>query len=412
MSDYDDPNLTEASTGLAALDEETGADGSPTRSATFDAEFLAELLDAVRVGEVISTLGTGSPNRIDSIDPLGLRVSTERSEQNGTGPQLVPAWMVIAAWDYLQRYGRLAQTELLNNLNVKRSAFVCALLARLPGVEVETSPRTGLRLADAAVSDEHPSAGSSSPVLQPPSVAEQASTHEPPPLTEPSAPEWPGAATYAARLNHLFETVHQQGCGPYEPEEVAAQLQADGIPLHANSITRLRGGAGGRPDDKITGALAFFFNVDPDYLFDDSHAAPPQPHSRLEQPSEGSIHAKVDHVEHAPWPDEVAASGQASSQRSGSAEVELSFTELIRIVAGLSEAAKRCVEFPSPDEDLARGLTFLVSETAPLLLQALMGDVAVSRHLLGRIRDSWHASDPAQNGTLPDYRRFRSYLEE
>jgi hypothetical protein len=84
---------------------------------------------------------------------------------------------------------------------------------------------------------------------------------------------------------------------------------------------------------------------------------------------------------------------------------------LICIIAGLSEATRDCVESPNPDEDLARRLTFLMSETTPLLLQALMGDVSVSRHLLGRIRENWHETDPAQNGTLSDYLRFRSYLE-
>jgi hypothetical protein len=46
--------------------------------------------------------------------------------------------MVQGAWDYLQAHGGLTNRYLLDKdgLNVKRSSFVCALLARLPGVVV------------------------------------------------------------------------------------------------------------------------------------------------------------------------------------------------------------------------------------------------------------------------------------
>jgi hypothetical protein len=49
--------------------------------------------------------------------------------------------MIQLAWDWLQAHGRLTQKYLLadDGLSVKRSAFVCALLARLPGVEVVAS---------------------------------------------------------------------------------------------------------------------------------------------------------------------------------------------------------------------------------------------------------------------------------
>jgi hypothetical protein len=52
--------------------------------------------------------------------------------------------MVVAAWDRLRRRGQLSQPELLDDLNVKRSAFVCALLALFPDVVVRSTRPTVL----------------------------------------------------------------------------------------------------------------------------------------------------------------------------------------------------------------------------------------------------------------------------
>ena len=58
----------------------------------------------------------------------------------------MPAWMIQTAWDHLRARGSL--TNLLSNkgLNVKRSSAVCALLSRLPDVEVTSSRAIQLRL--------------------------------------------------------------------------------------------------------------------------------------------------------------------------------------------------------------------------------------------------------------------------
>lgn len=112
----------------------------------FDDDLRERVERAVRPGKVIETLGIARPNRIVSIDRDGVRVETERSIVKGTGPQLVPAWMIVKAWEHLCRYGRLSNQELLNGLNVKRSAFVSALLSRFPEVEVESSRPIVLRL--------------------------------------------------------------------------------------------------------------------------------------------------------------------------------------------------------------------------------------------------------------------------
>ena len=61
------------------------------------------------------------------------------------GPQLVPGWMLQAGWDELSAAGRLSQTDLLERLNVKRSAAVMAILARLPGVLITSLKPTVLK---------------------------------------------------------------------------------------------------------------------------------------------------------------------------------------------------------------------------------------------------------------------------
>ena len=70
--------------------------------------------------------------------PEGVYVETKRSRELGRPPELVPAWMIQSAWEYLQAHGSLTNAFLLSKdgLNVKRSSFVCALLARLPAVGV------------------------------------------------------------------------------------------------------------------------------------------------------------------------------------------------------------------------------------------------------------------------------------
>lgn len=114
----------------------------------FDPVLLRMLRRAIRVGSVLPTVGTGQPNTVVEIAPHGVYVETARSAARGAGPQLVPAWMVQLAWDYLRLHGELTNRYLLagDGLNVKRSSAVCALLAQLPGVEVASTSPVVLRL--------------------------------------------------------------------------------------------------------------------------------------------------------------------------------------------------------------------------------------------------------------------------
>ena len=59
----------------------------------------------------------------------------------------MPAWMLHTAWEHLKATGSLTNRYLLapDGLNVMRSSTVCALLARLPGVEVVATRPIELR---------------------------------------------------------------------------------------------------------------------------------------------------------------------------------------------------------------------------------------------------------------------------
>jgi hypothetical protein len=112
----------------------------------FDDELFEVLNEVVQAGTVIMTLSSKKLNRIISIDRDGVLVDTERSLARSSGPQRVPAWMIAAAWGRLRDVGELSQQELLNGLNVKRSAFVCALLAKFPDVHIRSTRPTVLEL--------------------------------------------------------------------------------------------------------------------------------------------------------------------------------------------------------------------------------------------------------------------------
>ena len=109
------------------------------RSTELDDELFDRVRSAIKSGDEISTLSNKRPNRVISVDRSGVSVETLRSDRLGTGPQVVPAWMIVAAWEHLRERGELTHRELLNELNVKRSAFVCALLAQFPGVVVRST---------------------------------------------------------------------------------------------------------------------------------------------------------------------------------------------------------------------------------------------------------------------------------
>jgi hypothetical protein len=116
------------------------------RGTPFDDDLLDRIRQVVEPGDELKTLRYQRPNKITSIEPEGIWVLTTRSAQSGAGPQLVPAWMITRAWNELSSHRQLSQQRLLNGLNVKRSAFVCALLAMFPEVAADSADPTLLKL--------------------------------------------------------------------------------------------------------------------------------------------------------------------------------------------------------------------------------------------------------------------------
>lgn len=117
-------------------------------------KFSPQLLSAIRAvvatnDGVFATLAKGKSNRVIEVTPTGLYVITEASKKKGSPPQLVPAWMIEVAWNYLRRHGRLTNRYLLatDGLNVKRSSAVCAILATLPGVTATVVGGDGIALS-------------------------------------------------------------------------------------------------------------------------------------------------------------------------------------------------------------------------------------------------------------------------
>jgi len=113
-------------------------------SKEMSAALAATIASAVPAGSTIYTLTQSKPNWIVGVDTAGVVVETEASRAKGLRAQLVPGWMLQAGWDELSRAGRLSQTDLLERLNVKRSAAVMAILARLPGVRIASANPTVL----------------------------------------------------------------------------------------------------------------------------------------------------------------------------------------------------------------------------------------------------------------------------
>src|SRR3954451_2564968 len=120
----------------------------PAAAEVLDGELLLAIRAAVAVQPVVPTISDGRPNWVREVTPDGVWVETERSRALGRAAQFVPAWMIQIAWEYLGAHGTLSNRYLLGDdgLNVKRSSFVCALLATLPGVTVTVRRPIELRL--------------------------------------------------------------------------------------------------------------------------------------------------------------------------------------------------------------------------------------------------------------------------
>lgn len=122
----------------------------PIVDESFSAELYRLIVAAVEAtGGLFTTVAKDKPNHVTEVTTTGLYVATDASAAKSMPAQFVPAWMIEVAWDYLRSHGRLTNRFLLDTdgLNVKRSSFVCALLAKLPGVVGTYSAADGVVLA-------------------------------------------------------------------------------------------------------------------------------------------------------------------------------------------------------------------------------------------------------------------------
>ncbi len=101
----------------------------------FEPSLLKAMRAEVKRDPIFRTLSQGRPNRVVELTPVEAFVVTERSLQKTRGPESIPAWMFNLAWDRLRSFGTLTNRELLDDMRVHRSSAVCAMLARVPGVE-------------------------------------------------------------------------------------------------------------------------------------------------------------------------------------------------------------------------------------------------------------------------------------
>lgn len=120
--------------------------GDGSQPVELNDDLYERILAVAEASHEIPTLSIKRPNWIVAVEREGVWVETERSRARGSDPQLVPAWMIEVGWQRLCAKGSLSHVELLNDLNVKRSAFVCALLAQFPDVSVLQTQPTILEL--------------------------------------------------------------------------------------------------------------------------------------------------------------------------------------------------------------------------------------------------------------------------
>ena len=78
-------------------------------------------------------------------------------------------------------------------------------------------------------------------------------------------------ASFAARLNRLFDVVYPPGRGPHTSAEVIAALKAEGVTMSAPYLSQLRSGNRTNPSMATMTALANFFRIKPDFFTDDTY---------------------------------------------------------------------------------------------------------------------------------------------
>jgi hypothetical protein len=107
---------------------------------------IVDLLRRHLGADPISTLSLGRPNWVARVDAEYVWVETEKSKRERTGPQPIPIDWIADAYEVLTTRKVLTREDLTTKSS-KRSAFIFAALAQLPGVEWQDRP-IELRLVD------------------------------------------------------------------------------------------------------------------------------------------------------------------------------------------------------------------------------------------------------------------------
>lgn len=181
------------------------------------------------------------------------------------------------------------------------------------------------------------------------------------------------ADLFATRLNTLFEKSSRPDGGPYTSGDVAAALQEEGLPLSESLIEGFRSGSGEVPTIQMIEALAYFFNVDSDYLSGRAHSGPVS--------GIAAIHLEED-TRH----DFVDELGNAQVQ-----VVRMSLIDLGSMVAGFSESISDCISRSPADLETAGSLLALLRDLIP---QVSISDreVIIARQTLRQLLREWNAA--------------------
>lgn len=98
------------------------------------------------------------------------------------------------------------------------------------------------------------------------------------------------SASFAARLNLLFESVYPPGRGPYRDAEAADTLAHLGYPMSRPYLSQLRTGRRTNPSETTIHAFAEFFRIDSAYFTDDAcYVAMQEELAWLRRPRDGLV---------------------------------------------------------------------------------------------------------------------------
>lgn len=187
-------------------------------------------------------------------------------------------------------------------------------------------------------------------------------------------------ASFAARLQHLFNSVMGPNGLPYKPTDLVDALHDAGVPLAERVVERLLAGIGEPPTDSILDAIADFFGVEPDFLTRDAPDTVTQ--------REPHIQSSNVHTDAAP----VEATSVAPDSWLDATELVVSVRDVGRLVEALSSTALECHKSNSAELVVIQELTRVVADLGSRLVSVTSDSATLPRSLLGRLVLAWAAA--------------------